>query len=1612
MSPRSRRHGVPRLAFLGVLVAMLLALGLAGTAAAGAALPAQDVVVNVTAGANDPVSGATVVARDDRTGRVMSSATTTGYLGYAAIRLRPGASTQRITITATGGRSKAVGTLSAADVMSATAQRAVMASEIEVNVNPGSTVLAEYLDERPRASVATAERVVARRLRLPKGTDVAESARFSRLRFSGEDFIGAARKRGGVEDYAEWAAERISAADAVRSFAAPRPADEIPLRGTLAPSPLGAGPRREQAYGGAAFSVIWTLAKPLVELGARKAYCWFGLKELCTPETTPSPSGGGLTDDQKKQLADIETGISNLSAQMTTMQQSLDGVGGVVAALGTQVGTLNYTAEMNAVDDVIRNTRIVAGLRAQDTEQAAAAVRALRRSLEARYGINSGCPNWPALVGVLPRAVVANASDYPNAACTSLAQGLGTGAGLLQLSQRRVASATPVLAAGVRQRTVDAAGEYWLGEFARNVFSVRAAEAYASRPDGPSTRTGQVADATGELFDDATLQIEADATGAYFGARIPEGQFLIMGPTNGTLYGIGTYRADSDPCFGNGSGFVAWTKQQRGRTAREASYFPTRGLNAGPAFSGACTPHQLVVPPPPVPGAAGAPDGSWVSPDALPAAHLPGVLEPLRWAALCHMRGRVLSPTTLATPAGGTWGGLCQPYPVTIPSDLLLHYSLFASPGAQVVLIGDPLHRQSTDPRGVLPNLQLSLKNSACHPWMAGFLNLSEMDIRLDKFRGGQHRLPTASGMQCPVVDVSPRAAQRTGWNCVRASGDIAFWGPGDFIRRSGYYAGVTQPVTSSLPVLNNPTMGGYCPNLGERLALPSGLTASLARPDPWIAGGEAHGGCATLRPCRREELHGTLAANVTWMNHGIEGAPDICSPALSGLLTSYRDPEVWNAGCVGPNFFNSPRFGGPLWPLQRQIRALTTYTGAPGLEAVPGYRSENWTFNNEVAGDFVVGPLYTSTAVGAYVPGISPDQVASAGAPRVAGARKPDPVRDVSACVEECTGDPASLRVQWRPPASSGGLTIRRYDVVGTARGTTRTCTVPAGNDLQCTFGSLDLSQRWEFRVRATNALGASATTLMAFSYALDRPTVLPSREALAVHWSTLGAAPADASGVHRYTATASPGGSTCTVAGLGSTACTIRNLVPGTAYTVRVVRTSVPPCSSQQDCDVQVSTAPASAPAVPQPFTHPGPPGGVELHGPFPAPNEGIGVKWAKPTDDGGEPILGYTATASPGGATCTTLAQGRNNAACILRGLAPGVEYSVSVTATNARGTGPPSGSTTLAMPAVLPGPPLTPLVRASFGSVEVNWVAPDSNGGAVITGYTATASPGGARCSTDGATTCTITGLPEGTEHQVTVTATNAVGTGPASLPAAARTPDLTAPGAPRSVELTALPGRIEAAWSAPESDGGSLVTGYIATASPGGATCTTTGATLCTITGLDDGTAYRVAVAAINVIGTGASSDAGEAVTPRRDVGGAAPVVDDLPLQAVSIPGTADSGLPVSAPVAARRPEITGLALRPRTLVPGLGGRIGYTLSEPADVTITLARVGGRDRASRVVHRIPAGRPGALAGDTFIRVLYSFASARRKKPGAWTLSVEARDAQGGVATKTIPIRVRT
>ena len=87
-----------------------------------------------------------------------------------------------------------------------------------------------------------------------------------------------------------------------------------------------------------------------------------------------------------------------------------------------------------------------------------------------------------------------------------------------------------------------------------------------------------------------------------------------------------------------------------------------------------------------------------------------------------------------------------------------------------------------------------------------------------------------------------------------------------------------------------------------------------------------------------------------------------------------------------------------------------------------------------------------------------------------------------------------------------------------------------------------------------------------------------------------------------------------------------------------------------------------------------------------------------------------------------------------------------------------------------------------------------------------------------------------------------------------------------PGAPTGVSALAGNGEAAISWTAPTSNGGYAITGYTVTASPGGLTCNTTGATSCTITGLSNGTSYTFTVIATNSIGNSASSSASNAVT--------------------------------------------------------------------------------------------------------------------------------------------------
>jgi hypothetical protein len=89
-----------------------------------------------------------------------------------------------------------------------------------------------------------------------------------------------------------------------------------------------------------------------------------------------------------------------------------------------------------------------------------------------------------------------------------------------------------------------------------------------------------------------------------------------------------------------------------------------------------------------------------------------------------------------------------------------------------------------------------------------------------------------------------------------------------------------------------------------------------------------------------------------------------------------------------------------------------------------------------------------------------------------------------------------------------------------------------------------------------------------------------------------------------------------------------------------------------------------------------------------------------------------------------------------------------------------------------PATAPGAVSSVMVKAGNGAVTVSWQVPLSIGGAPVTSYKVTSSPGAKTCTTS-ATSCTVSGLSDGATYTFFVVAVNAAGAGPRTTSRAVR-----------------------------------------------------------------------------------------------------------------------------------------------------------------------------------------------------------------------------------------------
>ena len=221
-------------------------------------------------------------------------------------------------------------------------------------------------------------------------------------------------------------------------------------------------------------------------------------------------------------------------------------------------------------------------------------------------------------------------------------------------------------------------------------------------------------------------------------------------------------------------------------------------------------------------------------------------------------------------------------------------------------------------------------------------------------------------------------------------------------------------------------------------------------------------------------------------------------------------------------------------------------------------------------------------------------------------------------------------------------------------------------------TMTGLTNGQSYKVYVRLVNAMGAGPWSAASGPFTPQAPappgpaernpgaptqvSAVPGNASLAVSWM----APTDggSSPISGYTVTGTPGNAGCSTSTL---ACTITGLTNGVRYTLTVKARNA------------AGWGPESSAIQAVPRTVPGAPTGLSAT----EVTSGVSIRWQAPAFDGGSPVTGYRVITSPATQGCSATAA----TTCTLTGLKVGVDYDVSVVASNEAGVSSPSQAITV-------------------------------------------------------------------------------------------------------------------------------------------------------------------------------------------------------------------------------------------------------------------------------------------------------------------------------------------
>ena len=570
----------------------------------------------------------------------------------------------------------------------------------------------------------------------------------------------------------------------------------------------------------------------------------------------------------------------------------------------------------------------------------------------------------------------------------------------------------------------------------------------------------------------------------------------------------------------------------------------------------------------------------------------------------------------------------------------------------------------------------------------------------------------------------------------------------------------------------------------------------------------------------------GTLSNSVIAVPRTVPGAPSISAETIVGidgnLDVVFTAPTSDGGSAITTYQYSTD--GGATW--------LTRQTGSTASPLRITTASSNGT-TALTGGQVYPVEIRALNAAGAGVASDRKDGVTTTvpGAPAIVAVEPRD----------------AAVSISFTPP-TNGGSAITRFEYrldLGTW--------IDTGSLAEeFIVGGLTNSVTYSLRVRAVNSVGdgppSPAQPVQVFTTP-GAPTLgatVPGDRALDVAF-TAGDTGGSAIIGYQYS---TDGGATWRIRASGTTASPLvitteseaggSMLTNATIYAVqlRAVNAAGPGAASETRL-----AAPRGAPSAPT---------GASL-----VAGNGTLVLTFAPGGDGGSPITAIEYQLDGG----SWVDPGSLSSPLTIDELDNGRSYSVAVRARNAVGPGTAS-ATSSGTPRTVPGAPTGVVVTSASHQVTATWLAPVSNGGAAVTGYTVSLyeqAAGGAAiatCTTGGALTCSVNGLTNGTTVYADVVAANAAGAGAASTPRLAQTP-LVAP----HVEIASIsPGTNSLSVIVNIVDGGgSPITAYEYEFDGETWQSAPTATSPFTISGLTTGVEYSIRIRAIGAGGTGAPS---------------------------------------------------------------------------------------------------------------------------------------------------------